>query len=291
MLDNTAAYLDVTVSDTVALFPSVTESPQLELEHRYSKYQLMTCLRNEYIDADFGTAFEKIGLAADFGIELMVQMHLHKRAEPAVIIGILRRFFEADESPVDACSKALELAVQMDFLNFDPLANQLIVIFQVSEDVQAMIDQFQYPLPMIEEPLEVRTNKDTGYLSIKRSVLLKDNHHEDDVCLDHINCVNAQELTINSSVRAFIQNSWKNLDKAKQGETSEEFQARRRAFNKYDTISKDVVDTLLMLNDRFWLTHAYDKRGRVYARGYHINYQGNDWSKAIVEFANKEALK
>ena len=290
MLDNTTELNDITVSDSVALFPSVTESPQMEMELRYSKYQLMACLRAEYIDADFEAAFEKIGLDPAFGIELMVQMHLHKRAEPAVIIAILRRFFEDDENPVESCAKAVELAVQMDLLNFDPLANHLIVIFQVSDDVQFLIDQFQYPLPMIEEPLGVHTNKDTGYLSIKRSVLLKDNHHDDDVCLDHINCVNAQELTINSSVRAFIQNSWKNLDKAKQGETSEDFQKRKRAFTKYDLISKDVVDTLMILKDRFWLTHAYDKRGRVYARGYHVNYQSNDWCKAIVEFANKEPI-
>ena len=40
----------------------------------------------------------------------------------------------------------------------------------------------------------------------------------------------------------------------------------------------------------FYLTHAYDKRGRTYAQGYHVSYQGNDWNKACVQFGRAEAL-
>ena len=266
-------------------------STQEELESMYSKYQLLSCLRYQFKNSGFDTAGENLGLDPNFTVELLVQMHLHKRVEPSTMIAILRRFFEDEEEPVVACAQALEKAVEHDLLNFDPVANQLIVRFQISTDVQALIDQFQYPLPMVQPPDPVKTNTDTGYLTIRRSVILKDNYHDDDVCLDHINRVNAQALTINASVRAFIQNSWKNLDKPKPMETAEEFQARRKAFEKYDSISKDVIDTLLTLGDTFWLTHAYDKRGRVYARGYHVNYQGNDWNKACIEFAHKEPLR
>lgn len=64
-----------------------------------------------------------------------------------------------------------------------------------------------------------------------------------------------------------------------------------RAFRKFDTDARDVIDALLLNDDGFWLTHKYDKRGRTYACAYHLNYQGNDWSKAIVEFAAAEPLK
>jgi DNA-directed RNA polymerase len=65
---------------------------------------------------------------------------------------------------------------------------------------------------------------------------------------------------------------------------------RRKAFEKYDQSSKDVMHALMGIRDRFWLTHKYDRRGRTYCVGYHINYQGTSWNKAVVEFANKEEL-
>jgi DNA-directed RNA polymerase len=42
--------------------------------------------------------------------------------------------------------------------------------------------------------------------------------------------------------------------------------------------------------NRFWLTHKYDKRGRTYCQGYHVSYQGNDYNKACIEFADGEPL-
>ena len=291
MLDSSQSPFYSAESDSPDFYTENLRSTQEELELMYSKYQLMTCLRDQFKDSGFDTIGSDLGLAKDFTVELLVQMHLHKRVEPSIMIAILRRFFDDEEEPVLACAKALETAVEADLLNFDPVLNQLIVRFQISADVQAMIDKFQYPLPMVQQPEPVNNNKDTGYLTIKRSVILKDNYHEDDVCLDHINRVNAQELAINASVRAFIQNSWEDLDKPKSLETAEEFAARRKAFEKYDSTSKDVVDTLLTLGNTFWLTHAYDKRGRVYSRGYHVNYQGNDWNKACIEFAHKEPLR
>ena len=39
-----------------------------------------------------------------------------------------------------------------------------------------------------------------------------------------------------------------------------------------------------------YLTHKYDKRGRVYCQGYYISYQGTDWNKAVIELSNKEIV-
>jgi len=97
-------------------------------------------------------------------------------------------------------------------------------------------------------------------------------------------------LSLDSDVVAFIQNQWKNHDRRKDGESREDFRKRVKAFDKYDRTSRDVLAALMAQGDRFWLTHKYDKRGRTYAQGYHVNPQGNDWNKACVEFANKEKL-
>ena len=51
------------------------------------------------------------------------------------------------------------------------------------------------------------------------------------------------------------------------------------------------MSILVNAGNRFFLTHAYDKRGRTYAKGYHVNYQGNDWNKATICFAEGEIVK
>jgi DNA-directed RNA polymerase len=67
-----------------------------------------------------------------------------------------------------------------------------------------------------------------------------------------------------------------------------EYKKRAKALDKYDRSSKVVTKQVLSLGNEFYLTHKYDKRGRSYSQGYHINYQGNAWNKAVVCLADKE---
>jgi DNA-directed RNA polymerase len=184
----------------------------------------------------------------------------------------------------------LTVAAQADLIDWSPSLEMFVVIFTISDDVQHELDCFQYPLPMVVEPRMLETNKDTGYLFGSGSVILRNNHHMDDVCLDHLNRSNQVRLTINQEVVKMVRNSWKNLDRAKPGETKQEWDQRKKAFDKYDRTSKDVMDLLMRENDHFHLTHKYDKRGRVYACGYHVSTQGNTWNKACIEFAEKELI-
>lgn len=144
---------------------------------------------------------------------------------------------------------------------------------------------------MVVQPLEVKTNTDTGYYMSSGSVILKKNHHNDDVCLDHINRANNVRYTLNLDTAQFIKNKWKNLDKQKPDETRAEFEDRKKAFRKYDRCSKDVMAILLKHSNSFYLTHAYDKRGRTYCRGYHVSYQATAWNKAVIQFASEELVE
>jgi DNA-directed RNA polymerase len=48
----------------------------------------------------------------------------------------------------------------------------------------------------------------------------------------------------------------------------------------------DASITYEKYKDRsFWLLAQFDKRGRMYYRGYHINIQGNGFQKALMDFA------
>ena len=111
------------------------------------------------------------------------------------------------------------------------------------------------------------------------------------MCLDHINRMNRLKLTINQDVVTLVKNQWRNLDKAKDGETREDFEKRKRAFEKYDRTSRDVIKLIQQEGEHFHLTHKYDKRGRTYCQGYHVSYQAAPWNKAVIEFADKELIE
>ncbi len=120
-------------------------------------------------------------------------------------------------------------------------------------------------------------------------MILRQNHHDEDVCLDHLNQVNTTRFRINQDVATTIKNRWRNLDKPKADEPEGEYQKRVKAFEKYDRTAFDVMNHLgLATEGEFYLTHKIDKRGRTYCQGYVVNYQGTPWNKAVIEFANQE---
>ena len=49
------------------------------------------------------------------------------------------------------------------------------------------LELYQYPLPMLVEPRTLKNNRDTGYLTRKDSVILKNNHHDDNSYCQHLN--------------------------------------------------------------------------------------------------------
>ncbi len=260
---------------------------QIELEKQFSKNQLMPRMRHYFLveaETDYPT-YIKEHMDLDFGIDFLVQMALHKRCDLQTMYGLMRHHFKDDPQ---ACVNGLLLAVEKDLADYDLDINTFIVKFELPPELQAELDLFQYPLPMVVKPAEVVTNRDTGYLTNKGSIILKKNHHDNDVCLDHINRMNSIKLALNMDVVKFVSNSWKNLDRPKPGELGEDFQKRRKAFAKYDKTAKQVADILNENSDHFYLTHKYDKRGRTYCQGYHVTYQGNDWNKAAVEFYDRE---
>lgn len=271
---------------------TIREEHERMLEKLFNKNQLLPRIRKEFEeckDFDFRKYMLSKTIDPDFGFNLMVQMALHKRTTLPTLVGILRNHFNSD---TQATADALLVAAEADLVDWEPNFQMFVVKFNVAQHVQEELDRYQFPLPMIVEPRELRTNRSSPYLELKDgSVILRDNHHNDDVCLDHLNKMNKIKFCLNNQTAVMIQNQWRNLDKQKEGETKQDFEKRKRAFAKYDRTAKDVMAQVTKLGNEFFLTHKYDKRGRIYAQGYHINYQGTAWNKAVIEFVNKELVE
>lgn len=263
---------------------------QIDLEKLYSKNQTIPRLRAEFMDPELGIAhyLEAKRIPLDFGFDVLVQMALHKRTTLPTLVGILRHHYDPLVSASQLTADMLLRCAEANLMDWDGYTKQFIVRLTISEDVQRDIDRFQYPLPMVVPPRHVAENEDTGYFSSRGSIILRKNHHNDDVCLDHINRVNKMRFAIDFDTATMVKNRWRHLDKPKSGESKEEFAKRVKAFDKYDRTSRGVIDQLLAHGNEFYLTHRYDKRGRVYCQGYHVNYQGAPWNKAVIELADKE---
>lgn len=281
---------------------------QVQLELLHNKNQLLPRLRREFTTAkehggpDYVAYMTARGIHVELGLDLLVQLVLHKRASVSTMVGILRRHAvdhggdSKSAPPVwtlqDVADQVL-LCCQHDLCDFLPASSQLVVRHDVTPDVQEELDRFQFPLPMVVQPRELRRNTDSAFLLTGDgggSVILRNNHHDDDVCLDHLNRMNRIRFSIDHETATMVRNQWRNLDKPKPGETRQDFERRVRAFEKYDRTAHDVINLLISEGNSFYLTHKVDKRGRTYCQGYAVNYQGNAWNKAVVQLADKEIV-
>lgn len=271
------------------VMPDAMMHHQLELEKLYSNNQTIKRIKQEFVsckDFKFTEYMETRDIPIDFGYDLLIQMVLHKRTTMSTLVGILRTHFLTVQETADHIVRA----AYHGLVNYNPNAKQFVVVFDINKHVQDDLDRYQYPLPMVVEPKEVKTNRDTGYYLSTNSIILRKNHHDDDTCLDHINRVNRIAFSINHDTAHMIKNKWKNLDHAKPRETQADYMKRVKAFQKYDRNSKDVIALVLQHGNKIFLTHKYDKRGRTYCQGYHVNYQGAPWNKAVIELYDKELV-
>ena len=263
---------------------------QKDMEKLFHKNQLIPRIKREFTECkevDFKLLMEAHNLPPEFGFDLLTQMVIHKRASLPILVGILRRHFDTLQEVADA----IKVAAEINLIDYMPGLDLFKIRIDITEDVKEELERYQYPLPMIVEPRHLKKNNDSAYLTGAGSLILKNNHHDDDICLDHLNRVNQIQFRINHTTANLIQNEWKNLDKPKEDEELADYQRRVKQFQKYDRTARDVLVHLEIADNNFHLTHKYDKRGRVYSQGYHVNYQGTAWNKAVVEFYNGELVE
>lgn len=251
---------------------------QLNLEELYNRNQLMDVLRDQFAP-----------LTDDpFKLDCVVQIYLHKQADVPTMVGL---FSPKWGEPQDV-AEMLKEVVEDDLIDFDMENMRFIMKYEISRDVEELLELYQFPLPMVVQPNKVVNNyMGSGYFDKKGRIILNgsDVFDNEDVCLDHINRANSVGLTLNLDVIASAEGMMI-LPKRKHGETFDDFQKRQKQAKVFYESSYEVMQGLLTLGNEFWLTHKYDRRGRTYAVGYHVNSQGTDYNKAVLELSRKEMI-
>lgn len=153
----------------------------------------------------------------------------------------------------------------------------------LSLQLQEYIANCAYLPPLVHKPRKLRHNKDTPYLTIGQdSVILNKGHHNDDVCLDVLDSKNSVALCLDLEFLSTVEEMPNNELDTPEKQTMW-LNMKRQSHEFY----------LLMAGqgNKFYLHHKYDKRGRIYANGYHISTQGAPYKKAMLEFSNKEVVR
>ena len=258
------------------------------LEYTFNKNNLNKRLKEIFDDDSLKNVFKANNIDPDFGVKVICKMALFKRADVPTLVGSVMGYYDNNgQRTVDEIQKIVEIG----FLKWENY--QFITQFTLEDKVQAELDAFQYPLPMVIEPKKITRNCSTGYCNWNTSLVLKRKKyiHNADLNRDHINRVNKIAWELDMDTARTIKAKCKDIDKCKDGETEDEFNKRKKAWQKYCKTTMKVMDLLVSTGNTLFLTHAYDKRGRIYCRGYHVNYQGMSWNKAVLQFKNKEFLK
>jgi hypothetical protein len=151
----------------------------------------------------------------------------------------------------------------------------------LSTQLKNYIEQSVYLPPMVCEPEELTHNYQSAYLTHNDCLVLgKGNGHDGDLCLDVLNKQNRIPLKLDLEFLTTVEEEPTfDLD------TPEKIQE----WDRFKLQSYQVYR--LIAGQTFYLTNKVDKRGRIYAQGYHITTQGSAFKKAMVDFAEAEVVE
>jgi len=258
---------------------------QIELETVFNKHQLLPVLREQFKEVSIEYPNES---DRPFVEEALAQIYLHRQADVPTMVGILSPKFGTAQEVADK----LLLIVELDYLDYDPEKERFMVKFDISNDIVELLDKYQYPLPMVCKPEKITHNGQTGYKTIKGSVILNGSPYfkDKDICLDHLNRANSVALALDTDVITSEQGKYIRPTR-NHGEDFVDFRKRQKQSDVFYAVSVKVMNELLSVSDELHLTHKYDRRGRSYSSGYHVNTQGTAYNKAVLQFANKELVE
>lgn len=206
---------------------------------------------------------EEVQELEKFVYEFLFQLILRKRIDILTLAGLMRGLvgsgIEAIRNAVFVLNNGLAL--------YDPIREQFVVKVDIPEEVQEEIDRYGYPLPMITKPRWIKHNKQTGYLTLTGSLLLKGNHHDEDINVDHLNRVNRIPLRTNFDAYEHTELVWDNMEKPDDIYELGKYNKKIKAYEKFKKDANTLILMMHKLSDTYYLTHKYDKRGRVYCQG------------------------
>jgi len=165
-----------------------------------------------------------------------------------------------------------------------------------NQNINLDVSNYAYVLPSLtNEP--VLTNKGAGYETTPFHVITggKLKQHDNELCLDHINRLNAVNYTADTRIMEFTTPTFsikpKYLEKVSRYETEVEVESRRKQFNLWKDQLPQKLEVLEETGNKFHFKNRYCIRGRTYVKAWHLDYIGNKFIRALVNTSVKEKVE
>lgn len=161
--------------------------------------------------------------------------------------------------------------------------------YELDEHVMQYIADTKYLPPMICIPQRIKSNRDCGYLTLEESIILgSNNHHNLKQSIDTLNLVNSVKLSLDTYILDNFEETMHFKEPAKSYLAGVQ---RETNFTRLVISSKKVYQDLLEQGNEFYFTNKYDKRGRMYTQGYHVNIQSTEFKKSIINLHKQEVIE
>ncbi|QKE56025.1 RNA polymerase small subunit [Pseudomonas phage vB_Pae_AM.P2] len=194
--------------------------------------------------------------------------------------------FDDKADSIKTIAEMVAVLCELDLYNLEQNERfgswKVVSNIELPEDLMRFVERSQYLPPMVCAPATLTSNKQKLRLTCEaESLILNDNHHGGDICLDVLNLVNSVELCLNTEFLSTIEEEPnKHLENRDQQDD----------WMRFKTESHEMYKLMVQQGNKFYLLHKVDKRGRLYAQGYHISTQGASYKKAMIDLYNKEEV-
>jgi len=227
---------------------------------------------------------------ADVVMDIFVGISYHLRPElfTSVSSQMAARLKLSDKT--EAITTVAELMAVLcetdafDISKEDKMASLMVASrIPLPETLVEFIENSQVLPPMVCTPLELTHNFSSGYLTHNDSLILgAGNHHDGDICLDVLNTCGSVALKLDLQLLCTVEEE-PTFELDSQDKCDQWARFKKQSYMMYSLMAQQ--------GNRFHLNHKVDKRGRIYANGYHLNTQGSAFKKAAVELANEELVE
>jgi hypothetical protein len=268
-------------------------NPQTEIKVKHGVELLTAWVKQSYYDSKNNRLKQLDTLSFE---ELVREVftniaYLHQPEQFVAVAGqmAIRMGFATHKDSIVTVSEIIALLAETDAFDIeqDPVSGSMYIqnTLPFSAELIDRIVNVVFLPPMVCPPELVTSNFESGYLTHNDSLILgKGNSHTGDICLDVISKLNQTALELNAE---FIDTVYEEPNKDQDKPDS---LVKIRNWDLFVEQSHEVYALLIQQGKQFWLTHKVDKRGRIYAMGYHVSTQGSAYKKAMIDLAKKELV-
>lgn len=215
--------------------------------------------------------------------------------------------FDDTRVGIQAMAEIIAVLCDTNFYNLvKPHINSSIYVksnFALPDELVEYIERACYLPPMIVKPKTLRDNRSSAYLTVRGDSLILGgghNHHNDHISLDVLNLMNRYELCLNEFILDHVEEEpTSDLDvievKADKPMTEVELlraiAQQKKNWARHLEQSSYFYQHIRLNGNKFYISNKYDKRGRIYSQGHHINPQGCSYKKSMIDLYNKEVVE